>query len=128
MKELVTDSVLTEPSGVRNVDREGFGVVMTKRATASPKNLTFRDSHAGRKGGEGTRALLQMNVLQGLASIEWRQSGRTELANRVRVQLGIGGNKQQGQWEPSWMVEHPGVEVDLKNLQPLYSILSVKAG
>ncbi|KAK3240700.1 hypothetical protein CYMTET_49479 [Cymbomonas tetramitiformis] len=37
-----------------------------------------------------------------------------ELTSRVLARLGLGRNEKKGQWEPTQLVEHLGVEVDLK--------------
>ncbi|KAK3251688.1 hypothetical protein CYMTET_38975 [Cymbomonas tetramitiformis] len=37
-----------------------------------------------------------------------------DLASPVLVRLGLGRNEKKGRWEPSQLVEHLGLEVDVK--------------
>ncbi|KAK3243136.1 hypothetical protein CYMTET_47193 [Cymbomonas tetramitiformis] len=49
-----------------------------------------------------------------LASSDMEALRARELASRTLTQLGLGRNEKKGQWEPTQLVEHLGLEVDLK--------------
>ncbi|KAK3242073.1 hypothetical protein CYMTET_48217 [Cymbomonas tetramitiformis] len=62
---------------------------------------------------QGARVLPYMDdFLLLLSSIEALRA--RELTSRVLVRLGLSRNEKKGQWEPTQLVEHLGLEVDLK--------------
>ncbi|KAK3244183.1 hypothetical protein CYMTET_46196 [Cymbomonas tetramitiformis] len=63
---------------------------------------------------QGSRVLPYMDDFLVLASSKIEALRARELMSRVLVRLGIGRNEKKGHWEPMQLVEHLGLEVDLK--------------
>ncbi|KAK3266316.1 hypothetical protein CYMTET_25054 [Cymbomonas tetramitiformis] len=63
--------------------------------------------------GEKSTSLPYMDDFLVLTSSKVEALRARELASRVLTRLGIGRNEKKGQWEPTQLVEHLGLEVDL---------------
>ncbi|KAK3287955.1 hypothetical protein CYMTET_4563 [Cymbomonas tetramitiformis] len=74
-----------------------------------------RAGGCGRKEHQqGARVLPYMDDFLVLASSRIEALRARELVSRVLARLGIGRNEKKGHWEPTQLVEHLGLEVDLK--------------
>ncbi|KAK3239860.1 hypothetical protein CYMTET_50237 [Cymbomonas tetramitiformis] len=62
---------------------------------------------------QDARVLPYMDDFLVLTSSKVEALRARELASRVLTRLGIGRNAKKGQWEPTQLVEHLGLEVDL---------------
>ncbi|KAK3267985.1 hypothetical protein CYMTET_23486 [Cymbomonas tetramitiformis] len=63
---------------------------------------------------QGARVLPYMDDFLLLLSSRIEALRARELTSRVLVRLGLSRNEKKGQWEPTQLVEHLGLEVDLK--------------
>ncbi|KAK3266376.1 hypothetical protein CYMTET_24998 [Cymbomonas tetramitiformis] len=63
---------------------------------------------------QGARVLPYMDDFLLLLSSRIEALRARELTPRVLVRLGLSRNEKKGQWEPTQLVEHLGLEVDLK--------------
>ncbi|KAK3273359.1 hypothetical protein CYMTET_18397 [Cymbomonas tetramitiformis] len=63
---------------------------------------------------QGARVLHYMDDFLLLLSSRIEALRARELTSRVLVRLGLSRNEKKGQWEPTQLVEHLGLEVDLK--------------
>ncbi|KAK3246580.1 hypothetical protein CYMTET_43889 [Cymbomonas tetramitiformis] len=63
---------------------------------------------------QGARVLPYMDDFLLLLSSRIEALRARELTSRVLVRLGLSCNEKKGQWEPTQLVEHLGLEVDLK--------------
>ncbi|KAK3284632.1 hypothetical protein CYMTET_7732 [Cymbomonas tetramitiformis] len=63
---------------------------------------------------QGARVLPYMDDFLLLLSNRIEALRARELTSRVLVRLGLSRNEKKGQWEPTQLVEHLGLEVDLK--------------
>ncbi|KAK3234392.1 hypothetical protein CYMTET_55334 [Cymbomonas tetramitiformis] len=62
----------------------------------------------------GARVLPYMDDLLILTSTEEEAFVQRERVRRVLARLGLSRNEKKGQWEPGQLIEHIGMEVDLK--------------
>ncbi|KAK3282239.1 hypothetical protein CYMTET_10012 [Cymbomonas tetramitiformis] len=63
---------------------------------------------------QGARVLPYMDDFLLMLSSRIEALRARELTSRVLVRLGLSRNEKKGQWEPTQLVEHLGLEVDLK--------------
>ena len=63
---------------------------------------------------QGARVLPYMDDFLLLLSSRIEALRARELTTRVLARLGLSRNEKKGQWEPTQLVEHLGLEVDLK--------------
>ncbi|KAK3283579.1 hypothetical protein CYMTET_8727 [Cymbomonas tetramitiformis] len=102
---LVTDSVLTK--WVKEFENQKAKDVMNTHAKASASSCV-----KSRSLQDGT--LKKLRRLAKLDDCEIEALRVRELASPVLVRLGLERNEKKGQWELTQLVEHLGLEVDLK--------------
>ncbi|KAK3252220.1 hypothetical protein CYMTET_38463 [Cymbomonas tetramitiformis] len=91
------------------------------RKLQSESKVRWRWAARRRAGGcgreehqQGARVLPYMDDFLLLLSSRIEALGARELTSRVLVRLGLSRDEKKGQWEPTQLVEHLGLELDLK--------------